>query len=78
MIDLRAVVQEIVKTKDASDAAAYRAHVHNHLRAYGQQLLSSLAQAIVPTTPEEVAIVGWLQQRLIAVAQQIPEYKKET
>lgn len=77
MIDIRQVTVEIVKAKDANDKAAFAAHVHAHVRQYGQSLLGSLAQAISPTTPEETALVGWLQQKLIAVAQQIPEYKKE-
>lgn len=75
MIDIRAVVQEIVKAKGASDEKAFAAHVHAHVRQYGQSLFGSIAQAVNPTTPEETAIVGWLQNKLIEAAKQIPEYK---
>ena len=76
MIDIRIIVAEIVKAKGASDAAAFSAHVHGLVRQYGQELLLNLAQAITATTPEEQAVVAWLQQRLVDVAKQIPGPKE--
>lgn len=77
MIDIAQIVLAIVKTRDASDAAAYTRHVHGLVRQYGQELLLNTAQAILPTTPEEQAAVKWLQENLVRIAQQIPEPKKE-
>lgn len=74
MIDICAVVTEIVKAKDASDVKAFRAHTHGLVRDYGQNMLLHLAQALSPSTPEETAIVGWLQNRLVENAKQIPEF----
>lgn len=76
MIDIAQVVQAIVKTKDASDAKAYTKHVHGLIRQYGQELLFNLAQAILPTTPDEQACVRWLQDQVVRVANQIPEPKE--
>ncbi len=72
MIDIRQVVAEIVKAKGASDANAFAVHTHAQIQRYGQELLLNLANAIVPTTPEEQAVVGWLKQKLVEIAQQIP------
>lgn len=73
MIDIAAIVAAIVKSRDASDTAAYTRHVHLLVRQYGQELLLNLAAAILPTTPEEQACVKWLQENIVRVAQQIPE-----
>ena len=73
MIDIRFTVAQIVAAKDAKDKAAYGVHVHNHVRTYGQELLLNLANAIIPSSPEETNIVQWLQAQLIKHAQQIPE-----
>lgn len=75
MIDIAQVVQAIVKARDASDTKAYAKHTHTLVRQYGQELLFNLAQAILPTTPEEQACVKWLQEQVIRVANQIPEAK---
>lgn len=72
MIDIRAIVAEIVKAKGASDAHAFALHTHGLVRQYGQELLLNLANAINATTPEETALVQWLQGRLVDVAKQIP------
>ena len=73
MIDIRNIVAEIVKAKDASDAKAYTVHAHNLVRAYGQALLLNLQQAIAPSSPEEESVVRWLHGRLVKIASQIPE-----
>lgn len=72
MIDIRAVVAEIVKAKGASDVAAFQALTHACIRKYGQELLLNLAQAITATTPEEQNIVNWLKVQVALVAEQIP------
>lgn len=71
MIDIRAVVTEIVKAKEADDKA-FAAHVHGLVRDYGQNLLAHVAQAVAPEKPEEIAIVQWLQGKLVEAAKQIP------
>jgi len=76
VIDIAQIVSAIVKTRDASDEKAYTAHVHSLVRQYGQELLLNLAQAIMPTTPEEHAVVQWLQSKVVDVANQIPEHKE--
>lgn len=76
MIDIAQVVLAIVKAKDATDTKAYTKHTHALVRQYGQELLFNLAQAILPTTPEEAACVKWLQEQVIKVANQIPENKE--
>lgn len=73
MIDIRQIVEKIVAAKDASDKKAFAAHTHALVREYGVNLLAHVAQAIAPTTPEETAVVEWLQKRLIEVAKQIPQ-----
>lgn len=75
MIDIAQIVSAIVKAKDASDMKAYNRHVHGLVRQYGQELLLNLANAILPTTPEEQDVVKWLQGKIVVVAQQIPEAK---
>lgn len=72
MIDIRQIVDEIVKAKDANDKNAFRIHTHNLVRDYGANLLLHLTQAIGPETPEEIQIVAWLQGKLQDVAKQIP------
>jgi hypothetical protein len=72
MIDIRAVVGQIVQAKGASDVNAFTVLTHNAVRDYGQNLLLNLAQALNPSTPEEQAVVGWLQQKLVEMAKQIP------
>lgn len=76
MIDLAAIVSAIVKAKGASDEKAFAKHVHGLVRQYGQELVLNIAAAILPTTPEEQAVVQWLQEKLVDVAKQIPEYKE--
>jgi len=71
MIDIRAIVVEIVKAKDADDKS-FAAHVHGLVRDYGQNLLAHVVQAIQPEKPEEIAIVQWLQGKLVEAARQIP------
>ena len=73
MIDIQQVVAQIVQAKDAKDKAAFTKHVHGLVRDYGQNLLLSLAQALSPSTPEEIAVVKWLHERLVINAKQIPE-----
>lgn len=81
MIDIRQVAKVIAELKIA-DAAARQAAVHQHLRNYGVELLTCLANAIMPTTPEEEKAVLWLKGEILKQAQQIPEplqpKKKET
>jgi ferric-dicitrate binding protein FerR (iron transport regulator) len=73
MIDIRAIVSQIVQAKGASDVNAFAILTHNLVREYGQQLLVNLAQALNPSTPEETAVVHWLQGKLVEMARQIPE-----
>lgn len=77
MIDIAHIVAEIVKAKGASDEAAFRRHTHMLVRQYGQELLLNLAQAILPTAPEEQLYVKWLQENIVRIASQIPEPKQE-
>lgn len=76
MIDIRQVVANIVKARTASDEAAFTAHAHGQVREYGQQLLGNLASAIAPTTNEEVAVVNWLQTKIVDIMKQIPQPKE--
>lgn len=76
MIDIKAVVDQIVQAQGAKDKEAFRAHVHNLVRDYGQNLMLNIAQAVVPSTPEEAQIVNWLQARLVENAKQIPVGKE--
>ncbi len=72
VIDIRQIVAEIVKAKGASDMAAFQSHTHAQVQRYGQELLLNLANALAPTSPEEQAVVAWLQQKLVEQAKQIP------
>lgn len=71
MIDIRQVAAAITNLQ-IQDAGARQVAVHEMLRNYGVELLTCLHNAIVPSTPDEAAVVEWLKGEIRKVIEQIP------
>ena len=70
MQDIRALAAAIAKHHADKDLDVL---THAVIRSYAVDLLMNLANAIVPTSQPEIAIVDWLKKEIIQIAAQIPE-----
>lgn len=88
MIDIQDTVQTIYRLalydprvdkyrKPAAHHPQLVQQIYAKVHEYAIDQLMSVANAIGPETEEERAVVAWLQQKLVAIAQQLPTPKED-